>query len=968
MRTLTLLCLILCVSFSFSQQALAGYILQDSKIPVIEKITQKYKGQSLSLYQIDQILRELAQDGIFQVLYAEQLPSGKVVIRAEESVRVLGINITGESSFDEEEIIKTMEIPFGQNMSQLEIQQSIDKVKDLYKESGFYNFEVNFEKQIVENGVVLNIQINEQDFCLIEDIKIYSKNDFLNKQIQVLIPQFLNQNYKTETATEIIKKINEVLLKHRFLTGKVENTSTIFNQSKTRVKLKYTIENTTQFEFVFHGNHFFTHFDLLDKSEIGSKFLYLSDSGSDIKDTIVDLYLQNGFPQVAVSVSENVFPDMQKKVYVFDIREGPRIRIGEIEIVGKISREQPYYIELFNSYLDEEEHSLFFVRKNIENAAEKMIVHLKREGHLLAELLSIHFDITARNDALVTIQIDEGLLTYVRQVLFRGAKSFSNIELKQQVKIETNKPLNIQQVEDSFELLENFYKERAYIEFRVKNKNASVIQYKKGQPYADIVYEVSEGPKISVKAIKVNGLSKTKEYVVVRELDFKVGELLTISKVNNSITRLERTGLFGKVNIRSLEKDLSRGDRTIIVDVEERKPGLFSTGVGLNNEGGLLTSRGYLGALYNNISGKARGISARVELTYRDRVEYPENRIAVTYFEPFLFEDRVRARVSLVREQQLFDIRNAQNPVIQTTNELRFSTEKEFSKHFRFTYNVWGFSNEEYFGVKDSINNDAFSAFRVQNIATTGPIFELDYRDDPFVPKSGSYSRLEVEYADPILGSSRDNPNLTGRSLVVNDGVQAVRYEDNRIEINYYRATFQTNHYIPLTKSKRWVWATSLQGGYVKNVSNREDSGIPQVRSFLLGGPSTVRGFFSVGGRESIPGVKELCIKQGLTGDDCSLANTVVRDESAFGLFKTELRFPISGNWGGLLFYDAGLVHISDFALEDPFRDAIGLGISYDTPVGSFLIQVGYKLDRKRESVYFQKEDAIAIHLAIGSF
>ena len=34
--------------------------------------------------------------------------------------------------------------------------------------------------------------------------------------------------------------------------------------------------------FIFHGNQFFSHFDLLTQSEIGKKFLYLSDSSSEI--------------------------------------------------------------------------------------------------------------------------------------------------------------------------------------------------------------------------------------------------------------------------------------------------------------------------------------------------------------------------------------------------------------------------------------------------------------------------------------------------------------------------------------------------------------------------------------------------------------------------------------------------------------------------------------------------------------
>lgn len=945
------------------------YVLQNSGSPIIEKMTSQYKGKTLSLSQLDQIVRELSQDGLFQVVYVEQLSGNKVVVRAQKSVKIKSINIIGNSSYKKTELMEAMGIEAGQTLSELEIIQGIERIKSIYQDSGFYNFRIKYSKKLSDDGLDLNINIDEKDFCLIEDIQIFSKNENLNNKINDLIPSLIKTSYQTETAVQIEKKINDLLLENRYLTAKVQNTATIFNKNKTRVKLRFTINNPIQFEFVFHGNKFFSHFDLINESEIGTKFLYVSDSSSEIIDNISALYLKNGFPNVKIRAVDSYFTDQQKKVYVFDIDEGERIRIGKIEVVGKISRKKSFYVSLFKEYLALEAHSVYFVRKDIEHAASEMVTHLKRNGHLLAELLSVNAEVTEQNNALITIQIDEGILTYVRQILFRGSKSFSNIDLKDQIKIEPNKPIKIQEVEDSFEKIEAFYREKGYLEFKIKNRNATVIKYKPGQPYADLVYEVTEGPKIYVKDIKVNGLQKTKEYVVLRELDFKIGDLLTQNKVTTTVNRLERIGLFGKVNVRSLEQNTDIGRRTIIVDLEERKPGLFSSGIGVQSNG-LFTLRGYVGALYNNLWGKARGLSSRVDLNYTQRVEYPENRISLSYYEPFLTESRLRGRVSLVRQEQFnnwADPDTQDNAVIRTSNEIRFSTEKEFTKHFRFTYNVWGFTNLEFKDVDGVLDSAAFDLSQVQNIATTGPVFELDYRNDPFVPTKGSYSRLEIEYSDPALGSSRDNPEVSGA-----DPTNPLRPADLKNEINYIRTSFQTTVFTPLTKSKKWVWANSLRGGYLSNISSRSDSGVPQIRSFFLGGSSTLRGF-AIG--EFVPGQRELCIKQGFFGindpdPQCSLSDIVVRDDSTFVLLKSELRFPLAGNWGGLLFYDGGAVFLGEFKLEDPWRDSVGFGISYDTPVGSFVIGVGFKLDRKTGGVgtFYDTEDPWALHLAIGNF
>ena len=962
----TPLLLFIAILFAPLVQIMAQYQLGDSKIPVIEKMTESYKGKNLGLADLDKIVREISQDGLFQIVYVETQGKGIAVIRAQQSTKLKSIQISGNNSFQNSDLIKAMEIEIGEILSDLEITQAIDRIRQMYKDSGYYNFRIRYSKEYQKGEMVLQVSIDEQENCIIHEIQIYSKNSYLNKLFQELILKYKKSPYRQETASQIEKDINDLLLNDRFLTAKVENTSTVFNPEKTKVKLKYTISNATQFEFVFHGNTFFSHFDLIKKSKIGGKFLYLSDSSSEIVDSVRELYLKNGFPQIEIKQREQFFEKLDKKVFLFEIFEGPRIRIGQVDVVGKISQKMSHYVNLFKGYLAKEAHSVYFVEKDVEHAAEEMVTHLKREGHLQAELLSVNYKVTSENTADITIQVDEGILTYVRQILFRGSKSFSNIQLREQIGIEPNKPLNIKQVEASFDKLELYYKNEAYLEFRIKNRNANVIQYKPGQPYADIVYQVDEGPRIKVSDVKVSGNRKTKDYVIIRELDFKPGDYLTLSKLTNSIDRLEKTALFGKVNVRTLEQGTPTIDRTIIVEVEERKPGLFSFGVGLLNDG-LLTSRGYIGALYNNIGGKARLVTARVDLKYRDKVYFPENRVALSYYEPFIREDRVRGRVSLVREQQLLEFEEDNSATILSTNDIQFSVEKEFTRHFRFTYNVWGFSNQETFRV--NLPPDTEGSNKILNIATTGPVVEFDYRNNQFLPTDGSYHRIEAEYSDPLIGSSRDNPNESGTTTSTSG---FVRRTDEQNEINFAKASVSSTLYTPLSNSKRWVWANSVRGGYLKNLSSREDSGIPLVKSFLMGGASTIRGFSIA---ETIPSKRELCINQGLIDygqetNQCQFVDVFVRNDSAFFLVKSELRFPISGNFGGLVFYDGGAVFLGNIDLEDPYRDSVGFGFRYDTPVGSFVIQFGYKLDRKLGDLNskYDKESDISFHLAIGTF
>ncbi len=958
------------------QQVFAQYYLRKSGDPVIGKLTEKYRNRKLDLYELNEIVKEVSKNGSFQEVFVESISGDEVIIRTKKLKKMIQMELVGHSFFSREEIIKKMKLEEGQAPSQSEISQALNRIHKLYEESGFYNFEIvqsrkfNEEKQ----GYILTLHIREGKYCVIENINIFSENKKLNDRLRLKLSEFVGDPYKRDMADFFQKKIESELFENRYLVSKISNTSLLFKGDKTSVRINFTISNPIQFEFVFYGDRFFSHFDLIRESKIkDNKSLSLNSLSAEMMEGIKQLYLISGFPKMKIQFSEETFKQVNKKVFLFKIDEGPRIRIGKVNILGKISKKKSYYTGLFFQSLREQPNSVYFVKDNIQLAAQAMITQLKRKGHFQAELISLTSQFKNNNRIDIDLKVDEGIPTYIRQVIFQGSKSFSNGELTEQVGIQVNEPVRVSLVEESFEKLIRFYKNKAFLEFKIKNKDSSVIRYSPDQPYVDIVYEVEEGPKIKVSDIIIKGNRKTKNYILLRELDFEKKQYLTLDKLTSSIENLEQTGLFSKINIHSMapenseesseskkEKETLESERDIVVEVEERKPGLFSSGIGLLSQG-RLTYRGYMGVLYNNLLGKARGISGRADLRYQEGVNYLENRLMLSYYEPFIFKNRIRGRVSLVREQELFDFRE-NNSDILSTNEIRFSLEKEFSTHFRLAYNLWRFSNQETFNVNDKKPRKPI------NIGSTGPAFEVDYRDDPFLPTQGGDLRFQVEYSDPVFGSSRDNPKISGRDP------NTLRPLDPANEVHYHKSFFSTTYYNRLTENKRWIWVNSLRGGYLKNISRSLDSGIPKVRSFFLGGSSTIRGF-AIGTTETVPGKRELCLKQNIINksqptDQCRFDDVFVRDDSAFFLVKSELRFPFIGPFGGLVFYDGGAVYLGEFKLQDPYRDSVGFGLHYDTPVGSFVIQMGYKLDRKTGGLEtnYDKESSMAFHLAIGTF
>ncbi|RYZ74731.1 MAG: outer membrane protein assembly factor, partial [Proteobacteria bacterium] len=443
----------------------------------------------------------------------------------------------------------------------------------------------------------------------------------------------------------------------------------------------------------------------------------------------------------------------------------------------------------------------------------------------------------------------------------------------------------------------------------------------------------------TVRNITLKGNTFTKDYVIRRELTFKENEILTPEMLNESVTRLQSLGFFNRVQIRTLEEGTNLADRTVEVEVTEADPGLFTIGAGVNNERDL-TFRGYLGLAYRNLGGTGRGIVFRVDPKYSTdpNIAYLENRITLSYIEPFIFNNRNVGRINLIRDQSYFGIeKDTSRTIMLETNSIGFILEKEVLKNLKVTYTAYNFANQREF------YRDNKDARKTLNIAKTGPLFEFDNRNDVFFPSKGAYSFLNLEYSDPLLGSSANN-NIT---------------------IQFAKANAGYTWYQKLSKNSDWVWASSVRGGYLKNLSRKDNSGVPGQEDFFLGGRTTIRGF-DASEQERIPNNYDLNVS--------SIADFKMTTHSEYALLKTEVRFPLWKNFpvgplGGVVFYDGGAVflHQTGIYLKDPYRDAAGVGLRVATPVGPLNLEVGWKLDR-REYAPGKKESPFAFHFSIGTF
>jgi outer membrane protein insertion porin family len=403
---------------------------------------------------------------------------------------------------------------------------------------------------------------------------------------------------------------------------------------------------------------------------------------------------------------------------------------------------------------------------------------------------------------------------------------------------------------------------------------------------------------------------------------------------------LQKLGLFAQVNIRTIEDGTNIAERNVLIEVDERDPGLVKFGFGVNNDW-TLTIRGYGSIAYRNLLGTGRALSLRVDPRYvtQPNIDYLEHTITVSYLEPYIFGGQTRGRVNVSSEESFFNFDSTNvNAIIQENNTIGFLLERDLTRHLKLTYNVYSFSNIKQFVKQTNVT------VQTQNIGKTGPLLELDYRDDVFNPSKGTYSILNLEYSDPVMGSS----------------------DDATQDIKFFKANAQTTVYQRIAGKKDLVWANSVRGGYLTNLSYWGNSGIPAQEAFFLGGRTTIRGFDPSNQEERIPNNYAL----GVT----DLTQFYVNCDTYFYLIKTELRFPIWGRVGGAIFYDGGAVVINQPSVVDPnpYRDAVGVGLRIGTPVGPLNLEIAWKLQRRVLLTYADGTQRIEapyqFYVSLGAF
>lgn len=901
---------------------------QDVRTDLLKRFPQADKDK-LALSEMDEIVRYLQLQPQFDRIQIIDAGNGAYKLQYFHARRVGKVSYQGTRFYSDNEVSNIFTVKSGDVFDQQELVEQGERLRLSYKDQGFFNAIVDIEMPTgSKDDVDVVVKVTENRRTLIHAINLQSPNNILNKALLSKLDSRIDDPLTEKSLAEINKRARAYLNSERYVRADFSGPTITYSADESEATLTYRVDKPERYIFEYRGVRLLGRGAVEDALDLDNYYSGNPSVGTELAQKIRNYYISEGYARAEVTAEEEDTNTPFVRKVIFNIDEGPRVKISSINMTGKFSRSPKRYSNFILEHSSKTVAEGYYNKEDVDIGLKNLILDMQNEGFLLAKIISTRLTYNReKTEVTLYVNLDEGPLTNIQAVNFTGNQAYTNEQLLKVTGLKPG-PLKLKQIEAAIANIKAHYHDNGYIEMYLLNEHEDLVTYDSTNTQATLNFKIFEGPQVRAASIVLEGNTFTKDYVLYQELEIRKNELITPQKIEDSITHLQRTGFFSSVEVRTLEEKTNIADRTVLVKVSEREPGLFTLGAGATNER-QFTLRGYAGVAYRNLFGTGRGISLRLEGNYNVAdVKYLESKVVLGYLEPYLFNSHIRGRVNITKSSLITDFNVRQ---VTDLNSYTYTLEKDLTSHILGTWDVYSLAQVRDYGLDDSYPYAPTS----QDIVTTGPNVDFDFRDNPFNPTRGTFTRLNAEYSDPILGSSET--------------------------IKYWRAVLSFTLYNNLGTLQKQpvVWANQIRGGYLRNLSTEPDTptrqnGVPwDKKGFTLGGISTVRGYEA--GSEYFPNNHDLKI----AGTNQKYYMTT---ESTMTLIKSELRFPIYGGLGGALFYDGGCVLIEGLDINQPYRSSTGGGIRYGTPVGPLSIDMAWKLNQQ------PGEDPWRVHISIGTF
>lgn len=547
----------------------------------------------------------------------------------------------------------------------------------------------------------------------------------------------------------------------------------------------------------------------------------------------------------------------------------------------------------------------YFSREQFEADLKRIVAFYRDRGFPDARVISFDAKLNAdQTSVAVTVNIDEGQPLRVQQIVFNG---FEPLPEQHRTALEGRLPLKVGQPLDRALLAAS--RETALDAFRDRGFPYASIRLGEAAGASDheriVTLTAQPGPLTNFGPIEIVGNSSVSDNVVRRQLTYRPGRLFRQSALQSSQRRLYNQELFQFANVEAVKPEGNAQPTEIPtrVTLTEGKHRKITYGVGYGTEE---KARAQVDWRHVNFFGGARTAAVFARYSSLDRGA------RLNFTQPYLFRPGYQLGLTgqtWQSREPAFDL-NSTGGRVTITRQFRRAGGAGLGRRGPSLTLSGGYAREyEDYTVSEAALNDP--TFRDElislglnpetgrGVGTRSALF-LDAggntTDNLFDAKRGYLASLHLEQAGQWLGGTYRSYELTGEARV------------------YQKL------------GTRAVAAVQLRASSI-DAFGTQDTGVPFFKRYFLGGATNLRGW----GRFEVSPLTE----QGNPIGGATLLN-----------FSAELRMPLVGNLGGVIFLDGGNVWQDpwQFSVND-LRYDVGPGLRYNTPIGPFRADLGYQLN-----------------------
>lgn len=523
---------------------------------------------------------------------------------------------------------------------------------------------------------------------------------------------------------------------------------------------------------------------------------------------IKEYYNKHGFSNVDVCYEIDTDECTGKSTVCFRIDEGIKTRIRSINFCGNA----PIKARTLRGVMQTKQWGILSIFSGKGRFREEMLyedIECLRDFYRNAGYLDVeisHSDVVITNPTPSTICIDitirPGRLYCVGKITISGNTLFPAERLCPLLTIHEGDIFCPAKIDESENALRDAYGQCGYLDtYSVAERRPNI-----ETGAIDLDFAIMEAEKVFVESIKVQGNTKTKSTVIIRELALAPGDVFDLVRMKSSERRLQNTRFFDEVNLLPEETNIP-GRRNLSIAVKEGKTGNLQFGITFSSLEQFVGSVEISQSNFDITNFRHGFQGAGQKFRIRTRLGAKTNQIDIAFEEPWVCERELAFGVNIFRTEAKY--------ISKEYDQLREGFEMYFRKRL--------------FGLVDGQLYYMFELVDIENVAANASPFIKEEAGLRTISKLGialSYdTRNQMVY--PTCGTY-----ITLRSFIAG-GILGGQTKYGSVEATAVRWT-------PVFDTCEQVL---LIGGTTGTLMPYGGQTVPFFDRFFLGGPETLRGF-----------------------------------------------------------------------------------------------------------------------------